>query len=68
MSFQEMICFAKLFSQAFTFGKGVSMSNVELEVASETLKNMADSRDDWTQEEKDIYSMMVDIAKELTSK
>ncbi len=67
MDFDELISVAKLFSSA-TQGKPISMSSKELDVACEALKKMADERQDWTQEQKELYKAMVDYAKDNSSK
>lgn len=63
MNFYEALCFAKLFERAI--GGQVSMSEIEKEVACESLKRMADQRNDWTEEQKNYYKMMVDFSKNI---
>lgn len=37
----------------------------ERDVVFECLKFMADQRNDWTQEQKDYYEMMIDLGNEI---
>ena len=68
MNFFEMLCFAKLFSAVMQGNPIRSISSMELDAASEALKQITDQRQDWTQEQKEIYKMMVDCAKEQSKK
>ena len=62
MNIFEMMSFAELFSKAM--GGRINMSDAEIEAGSQVLKNMAEQRCDWTEEQKELYKLMVDYAKE----
>lgn len=66
MTLYEMICFAKLFAVATGKEPKDTLTSQELEIGSEALKKLADQRLDWTKEQKDLYKMLVDAAKELS--
>ncbi len=66
MDFCEMLCFAKLFSSAMGDRKTTINPN-EVDIAAETLKKLADNRNDWNQEQKELYKLLVDYAKKKTS-
>lgn len=63
MNMYELMSFAKLFSQAMD-GK-ITTSYVEQQMALSILKEMANYRQGWTEEEKEFYKLMVDYGKEL---
>ena len=64
ISFEEMICFSKVFSVFAGMASSASVTNQEREFAYEAMKKLADNRADWTQKQKDIYKALADIAKE----
>lgn len=66
MTFGELVSFAKLFSIALGLDRTMTMSKAELESACETLKIMADERNDWNMWQKELYKAMVDSAKAQT--
>lgn len=63
MNMYELMSVAKLFSQAMD-GK-ITTSYAEQQMALRILKEMANYRQDWTEEEKEFYKLMVDYGKEL---
>lgn len=63
MNIYELMSVAKLFSQAM--GGQVTTSYAEQQMALRILKEMANYRQDWTEEEKEFYKLMVDYGKEL---
>ena len=62
----EQICLFKLFCTAMGMMDRQSISQIEIEVACETLKRMTDQRYDWTDQQKSFYKFLVDFAKEMT--
>lgn len=66
MNFYDILSVAKLFAIATGNMNPVIMSSAELEIASETLKKLADERNDWNEEQKEYYKILVDFAKEQT--
>ena len=62
MTFFDMVSFAKLFSRVA--GGNMTMSDAEMEAASEVLKKFADRNSNWTPMQRDLYKIMVDAAKE----
>lgn len=65
ISFFEMLSFAKAFSTAFVPNRCVSMTKEEAKAAFEVLKKMNENRTDWTQEQKEVYNAVADLAKEM---
>ena len=65
MDLYEFISLAKLFSQVFG-GNRFTISEAELEAASEALKNLSFNREDWTPQQREMYKSMVDFAKECS--
>ena len=63
MNMYELMSVAKLFSQAMD-GK-ITTSYAEQQMALRILKERANYRQDWTEEEKEFYKLMVDYGKEL---
>ena len=63
MTFYELICFAKVYNAAFGITDRQTVSNHEVDVAIELLKNNADNRSDWTQEQRETYKAIADYAK-----
>ena len=66
MNFYDILSVAKLFAVATGNTKHITMSSAELGIASEALKKLADERDDWNEEQKEYYKILVDYAKEQT--
>lgn len=66
MNFYDILSVAKLFAIATGNANHITMSSTELEIASETLKKLADERRDWTTEQKEYYKLLVDYIKEQT--
>ena len=64
MTFDEMIGFAKVFSVYAGLASPLSVTNHERELAFEAMKKLADYRNDWTQEQKELYKVLADFAKE----
>ncbi len=66
MNFSDMISFAKLFYVTVGGSQNMSLTSGEMETACETLKHMSEQRNDWNQEQKELYKLMVDFVKEKT--
>ena len=66
LSDDEMICFARVLSVFMGVLSPVDVSNHEKELAIEAMKKMADYRNDWSQEQKDIYKTLADFVKGLS--
>ena len=66
MNIYELMSVAKLFSQAM--GGQVTTSYAEQAMALRILKEMASYRQDWTEEEKEFYKLMVDYGREQLQK
>lgn len=66
MTYYNLFCFAKLYAVATGLDKQSLLSKAEIDAASETLKSIADNRNDLTQEQKEWYKMIVDFCKEQT--
>lgn len=64
MNFFESICISKLYAIVMGFAPIQSISKPEVEIAAECLKRMADNKYYWTQEQKDLYKLLVDYVKE----
>lgn len=65
MQFYELISFSKMFSVAMGLEKKSILSPMDIEIASEVLKRMADDSFCWTHEQKELYKLMVEVAKEI---
>ena len=63
MNMYELMSVAKLFSQ--TMDGKITTSYAEQQMALRILKEMANYRQDWTEEEKEFYKLTVDYGKEL---
>ncbi len=63
MDFNEMICFAKVYSAAFGFTSPMTVSKQEFEIVCELLKKNTDNRWDWSQNQKEVYKLLVDFVK-----
>lgn len=62
-SFEGIICFAKFYCVVMGMSPPIFVSRYEIDVAIEAMKNMADNRRDWTFEQKEIYKLLADYAK-----
>lgn len=62
MTFFDMICFAKLFSQVFS--GNMTLSDMEMETVTKVLKELGDNAPNWNPMQKELYKSMVDAAKE----
>ncbi len=63
MTFFELNCYAKVYNAALGYIDRNSVTRQEVEVTMELLKKMADNRDDWTDEEKEVYKALADYVK-----
>lgn len=59
----ECICLAKLLSVALGVAGQEQMAADEVDIAYEVLKHMAAQSPGWTQEQKDVYRLLVDCTK-----
>ena len=67
MSIYELISLVKLYSQVFS-RTNFTITEAELETASEALKELSDNRSDWTPQQKETYKAMVDFVKEQSQR
>ena len=65
MTFYQLTCYTKLYNAAMGYIDRNSVTHHEVEVAIEVLKKLADKRDEWTNEQKELYKALADIAKEM---
>ena len=65
ITFFELLSFAKAFSKTFAVDQRVSMTKEEAKDAFDALKKMNENRIDWTQEQKEVYKAVADLAKEM---
>lgn len=65
MTFYQLTCYTKLYNAAMGYIDRRSITHHEIEVAIEVLKKLAEERDDWTNEQKELYKTLADIAKEM---
>jgi hypothetical protein len=63
--FGKIISLAKVFAKAMS-NRTFTISSEEQDAAIEGLKVMADHRNGWTEEQKEIYKIMVDFGNEAT--
>lgn len=63
--FGKIISLAKVFAMAMG-DRTITISSEERDAAFEELKVRADHRNDWTEEQKEYYKMMVDFGNEVT--
>jgi hypothetical protein len=63
--FGKIISLAKVFAMAMG-DRTITISSEERDAAFEELKVRADHRNDWTEEQKEYYKMMVDFGNEAT--
>ena len=68
MNFNELLCLYKLMSVAFNNKKKETLTQNEIDIASETLKKFADDAQNWTREDKENYKLLVDLVKESSKK
>jgi hypothetical protein len=61
----EFVCLAKVLARAMG-DRTITISNAEQDAASETLKRMAEQSNGWTEEQKEIYKILVDFVNEAT--
>lgn len=59
----EYLCLAKVLSVAMGTMRQNEVSDKELDVALEALKQMASQKVGWTQEQKEVYKLLVDCAR-----
>ena len=64
MDFFETICIAKVYAVALGLSHRNSVTKEEKNIAASALKHMADQSHCWTQWQKEIYKLLVDIVKE----
>lgn len=65
MTFYQLTCYTKTYNAAMGYIDRRSVTQQEIEVAIEVLKKLADERDDWTDEQKELYKSIADIAKKM---
>lgn len=65
MTFYQLTCYTKIYNAAMGDIDRRSVTQQEIEVAIEVLKKLADERDDWTDEQKELYKSIADIAKKM---
>jgi hypothetical protein len=63
--FSGFVCLARVLARAMG-DRTITISSEEQNVASETLKRMAEHRNGWTEEQKELYKMLVDFVNEAT--
>lgn len=68
MNFSELMCLYKLMSVAFNNKMKETLTQYELDIASEALKKLADDAQNWTREDKEKYKLLVDLVKEASKK
>lgn len=62
MNINEILLFAKIL--AYVSGdKSVTITDIEMEMAADALRRLADQRVDWTQEQREQYKTMVSIIR-----
>lgn len=64
MTFIESICFARVYAEAIGLAPSNSVTQYEKDITANELKHMADLAPNWTQSQKDVYKLLVDITKE----
>ena len=64
MTINEQLCITKLFFTAMGMMPSNTVSQNEVEIACEALKQAADQRYDWTAQQKEMYKWLVDWAKQ----
>ena len=66
MTINEQLCITKLFFTAMGMISSNTISRPEIEIACEALKQAADQRNDWSDQQKEMYKWLVDWAKGRT--
>ena len=62
MNINEILLFAKIL--AYVSGdRSVTITDIEMEMAADALRRLADQRVDWTQEQREQYKAMVSIIR-----
>lgn len=64
MNFCDLISFARVYNAAMNPQYRNSISNTEIDITAEILKKMADNRCDWSDDQKEVYKLLADFAKE----
>ncbi len=65
MTFYQLTCYTKIYNAAIGYIDKRLVTQQEIEVAIEVLKKLADERDDWTDEQKELYKFIADISKKM---
>lgn len=68
MTISEQLCITKLFFTAMGMMPSNMISQPEMEIACEALKQAADQRCDWSDQQKEVYKWLVDWAKGRTER
>lgn len=63
MTFYELNCYTKVYNAALGYIDRNSVSKEEIKVTIEVLKEFVNEREDWTDEEKEIYKILADYVK-----
>ena len=64
MNFNDFVSFAKVYNAVMNPQMRNNVSNAEVEVTVEILKKMADNRNDWSDDQKEVYKLLADYVKE----
>ena len=67
MTIYEQLCITKLFYLSIGMIEPATVTKAELETACEALKQLADQRNDWTDQQKAFYKFLVDFKKSITN-
>ena len=62
LSNEEKVLFAKICAYAVS-GRAIALSDIEKKMACSGLKKMADNRDGWTTQQKEMYKAMVEMCE-----
>ena len=63
MNFNELLSFAKVYSVVMGYAPPQSVSKYEKEMCIELLKYIANNKEDWSPEQKNIYKLLADVVK-----
>ena len=64
MTINEILAFAKIL--AFASGdRTVTVTDLDKEMAADTLKRMADQRLDWTEQQREQYKLLVEFVEKM---